>query len=451
MATLVCFWKVKCSQKSNENHCFYRGKFQSQVSIARVVLVLFEGHVHTWVQKTTGFTEGMRTASVEHNVWLCFHRCGMFGTGCLSRKFNRNENVDVSRVFDQRDEVQETLPAAVFIQTRLLAFSILGHSMASDSSAVVPEVEEEESCVGPPPYDQWTSMEGDGVSCYKCKVYRTNSWDKLHHHLRSRCLNTKEKALLFNSYVHVQAKKELRLKAQAKRVSRQPLASPPVVSESETQLSPPTGPVTLPDGVPQVPAGAPDVLPAAGLQQQSDSAESTPGALPGASSLTCTPPTTPGAVSGIFPSTDGPPSTPGALPGASAQTESPWSTPGARPWSTPGALPRVPVTEEPSARDAIVMPPPATTSDPLQSQHRRHPMSPWPRTARAGHRHRHVTCDLNENVDVLSVVFNFADGRVVLSMSVGRDRCHAPQVWVRCTRERISANTDAALLATARQ
>ena len=230
----------------------------------------------------------------------------------------------------------------------------------SDSSAVVPEVEEEESCVGPPPYDQWTSMEGDGVSCYKCKVYRTNSWDKLHTHLRSRCLNTREKALLFNSYVHVQAKKELRLKAQVKRLSRQPLASPPAVSESETQPSPPTGPDTLPDEVPRVPTSTPDVLSAAVLQQESDSTPSTPGALPAASSLTCTPPTTPGAVSGTFPSTDGPPSTPGALPGASAQTESPWSTPGACPWSTPGALPRVPVTEEPSARDAIVMPPPAT-------------------------------------------------------------------------------------------
>ena len=33
-------------------------------------------------------------------------------------------------------------------------------------------------------------------------------------------------------------------------------------------------------------------------------------------------------------------------------------------------------------------------ADPLQSQHRRHPMSSWPTTARAGYRHRHVTCDV---------------------------------------------------------
>ena len=60
-------------------------------------------------------------------------------------------------------------------------------------------------------------MEGEGAYCYKCKVYRSNSWDKLHTHLRSRCLNTREKALLVNSYVHVQAKREFRFKAQAKR------------------------------------------------------------------------------------------------------------------------------------------------------------------------------------------------------------------------------------------
>ena len=227
--------------------------------------------------------------------------------------------------------------------------------MASDSSAVVPTVvagvEGEETCAGPPPYNEQTSMEGEGVYCYKCKVYRTNSWYKLHTHLRSRCLNAREKALLVNSYVHTQAKKEFRLKAQAKRRLREALVPPPLVSESETQLSPPTGPVTLPDEVPLVPTSTPDVLPA-GLQQQTDSAPSTPGALPGASSLTCTPPTTPGAVSGTLPSTVGPPSTPGALPGESSHTESPWST--------PGALPRVPVTE-PSATDAIVMPPPATS------------------------------------------------------------------------------------------
>ena len=194
--------------------------------------------------------------------------------------------------------------------------------MSSDSSAAVPtevpEVQGEKPSVGPPPYNEFTVMEGDGVYCYKCHNYRTNSWSKLYTHLRLRCLDTHEKAVLANSYLHVQSNKELRQRAQAKRASREPLAIPPVVSESETQPTPPTGPDTLPDGVPQVPTSTPDVLPAAVLQQQSDSAESTPG----------------------------------ALPAASAQTESPWST--------PGALPRVLVTEEPSARDAIVMPPPAT-------------------------------------------------------------------------------------------
>ena len=126
----------------------------------------------------------------------------------------------------------------------------------------------------------------------------TDSWDKLHTHLRCRCLNAREKALLVNSYVHTQSKKELRLKAQATRRLREALVPPPVVSESETLLSPPTGPVTLPDEVPRVPTSTPDVLPA-GLQQQAP--------------------------------------------------------------STPGALPRVPVTEEPSATDAIVMPPQATS------------------------------------------------------------------------------------------
>ena len=228
--------------------------------------------------------------------------------------------------------------------------------MSSDSSAAVPtevpEVQGEGGSAGPP-YNERTVMGEQGLICYKCNVYRTDSWVNLYTHLRLRCLDTEEKALLFNTYLHRQVKKELRMKAQAKRVSREPLASPPVVSESETQPSPPTGPYTLPDEVPRVPTSTPDVLSAAVLQQQSDSAPSTPGALPGASSLTCTPPTTPGAVSATLQSTDGPPSTPGALPGASAQTESPWST--------PGALPRVPVTEEPSARDAIVMPPPATS------------------------------------------------------------------------------------------
>ena len=228
--------------------------------------------------------------------------------------------------------------------------------MSSDSSAAVPtevpEVQGEKPSVGPPPYNELTVMEGDGVYCYKCHKYRTNSWSALYTHLRLRCLEAHEKEEIVNSYLHKQNNKELRDKAQARRGRRESLASPPVVSESETQPTPPTGPDTLPDEVPRVPTSTPDVLSAAVLQQQSDSAESTPGALPAGSSLTCTPPTTPGTVSGIFPSTDGSLSTPGALPGASAQTESPWST--------PGALPRVPVTEEPSARDAIVMPPPAT-------------------------------------------------------------------------------------------
>ena len=63
--------------KSNENLFFYRGKFQSQVSIARVVLVLFEAHVPTRVEKTTGFTEGMRTAS--SNTTCAF---ASFGVAC---------------------------------------------------------------------------------------------------------------------------------------------------------------------------------------------------------------------------------------------------------------------------------------------------------------------------------------------------------------------------------
>ena len=46
MATLVCLLEGHVLAKSDENHCFYRVKFQSQVSIARVALVLSEGHVH---------------------------------------------------------------------------------------------------------------------------------------------------------------------------------------------------------------------------------------------------------------------------------------------------------------------------------------------------------------------------------------------------------------------
>ena len=59
MATLVGLLEGQVLTKSDENHCFYRGKFQSQVSIARVALVLSEWHVHTKAEKTTGFTEGM--------------------------------------------------------------------------------------------------------------------------------------------------------------------------------------------------------------------------------------------------------------------------------------------------------------------------------------------------------------------------------------------------------
>ena len=85
-----------------------------------------------------------------------------------------------------------------------------GSQHGSDSSAVVPTVvtgvEGEEPCARPPPYDEATSMEGEGVYCYKCNVYRTNSWDKLYTHLRLKCLNTREKALLVNSYVHSRRK-----------------------------------------------------------------------------------------------------------------------------------------------------------------------------------------------------------------------------------------------------
>ena len=66
-------------------------------------------------------------------------------------------------------------------------------------------------------------MEGEGVCCYKCHNYHTDSWYNLHTHLRCRCLNAKEKALLVNSYVHTQAKRELRLKARAQRRLREAL------------------------------------------------------------------------------------------------------------------------------------------------------------------------------------------------------------------------------------
>ena len=99
--------------------------------------------------------------------------------------------------------------------------------MASDSSAsvstAVAKVEGEETCAGPPPYSEETSMEGEGVCCYKCHNYHTDSWYNLHTHLRCRCLNAKEKALLVNSYVHTQAKRELRLKARAQRRLREAL------------------------------------------------------------------------------------------------------------------------------------------------------------------------------------------------------------------------------------
>ena len=115
------------------------------------------------------------------------------------------------------------------------------HGMASDSSAVVStvvtKVEGEETCAGPPPYSEETSMEGKGVYCYKCHNYRTDSWYKLHTHLRCRCLNAKEKALLVNSYVHAQAKRELRLKARAQRRLREALDA----LTSATAVSPRTG------------------------------------------------------------------------------------------------------------------------------------------------------------------------------------------------------------------
>ena len=62
------------------------------------------------------FTEGIGTAGVKLNVWLWVPRCSMFGTSSLSGNRKRNENIDVSRVFGLRDKVQETLPAADFIQ-----------------------------------------------------------------------------------------------------------------------------------------------------------------------------------------------------------------------------------------------------------------------------------------------------------------------------------------------
>ena len=81
-----------------------------------MALTFSEGHVHRRVEKTTFFTEEIGTAGVKLNVWLWVHRCSMFGTSSLSGNRKRNENVDVLSVFDQRDELQETLPAAVFIQ-----------------------------------------------------------------------------------------------------------------------------------------------------------------------------------------------------------------------------------------------------------------------------------------------------------------------------------------------
>ena len=141
MATLVCFWKVKCSQK---------------------------------VTKTTVFTEGNFNRKCQSHVWFWFwfsHKdCprDMFTHGL--RKFTGfTEGITRSRFH----------PDAQFS---------LSHSMASDSTAVVStvvtKVEGKETCAGPPPYNEWTSMEGKGVYCYKCHNYRTDSWYKLHTHLR---------------------------------------------------------------------------------------------------------------------------------------------------------------------------------------------------------------------------------------------------------------------------
>ena len=116
MATLVGFWKVRCSQEVTKTTVFTEGDFNRKCQSHVWFWFCSRGMFTQRLRKLTGFTEGMRTASVEYNVCLCFHRCGMFGTGCLSGKFNRNENVDVFSVFRQRDEVQETLHAAVFIQ-----------------------------------------------------------------------------------------------------------------------------------------------------------------------------------------------------------------------------------------------------------------------------------------------------------------------------------------------
>ena len=75
--------------------------------------------------------------------------------------------------------------------------------MASDSSAVVPtvvtKVEGEETCAGPPPYSEETSMEGKGVYCNKCHNHHTDSWYKVH-----TCLNAKEEgaARELRTYTH---------------------------------------------------------------------------------------------------------------------------------------------------------------------------------------------------------------------------------------------------------
>ena len=58
MATLACFLEGQVLIKSGENHCFYQGKFQPQVSIERVALVLSEWHVHAGVEKTHCFYRG---------------------------------------------------------------------------------------------------------------------------------------------------------------------------------------------------------------------------------------------------------------------------------------------------------------------------------------------------------------------------------------------------------
>ena len=72
------------------------------------------------------FTQGLRKPlflprELEPQVSSSTCGFGFIGVACservsLSGNRKRNENIDVSRVFGLRDEVQDTLPAAVFIQ-----------------------------------------------------------------------------------------------------------------------------------------------------------------------------------------------------------------------------------------------------------------------------------------------------------------------------------------------